>query len=374
MLGRAPIILFALTAQLFAASELQTAPQNSAPNTLPVILFDSWRDPMESAFTVSVPRGWQINGGASRRAAVDVRNVVRAVSPGGRVQIFVDDPDIVPRQVPDAMMMRAGYREGQTIKAAWGGPLRLERFRTGDEYAREYTNLKLCRTPDFTGGSEVPDQTAAINRQASAYASAAGVDARGSVGDAYFRCGSNYGYVIATTVLAQPRLGPGARTWAVLTLGGFVVQRAIDIPYASYVLHTMTSTLKIDPAWQARNDRDVQGLTAAVTRMQDAMMASLAQQSATLATRERSNVVSKMPTFDVMKGWEARNKAMDQTFEKDTEVRRGVTVTEDPIWGSRSVSNDYNYYWTRADGSIVGTRTDSPPTVDGGGWRLMTNH
>jgi hypothetical protein len=86
-------------------------------------------------------------------------------------------------------------------------------------------------------------------------------------------------------------------------------------------------------------------LTAAVTRMQNAMMANLAQRSANRAAQERSSVVSKTKSFDVMAGWEARNKRMDAVLEKDTQVRRGVTTTEDPVWRSRTVSNDYNYDW-----------------------------
>jgi hypothetical protein len=52
--------------------------------------------------------------------------------------------------------------------------------------------------------------------------------------------------------------------------------------------------------------------------------------------------------------------------------RRGITVTSDPLWGDRTVSNNSYYYWTRPDGSIVGTNTDAPPP--GGDWRQMTTH
>jgi hypothetical protein len=52
-------------------------------------------------------------------------------------------------------------------------------------------------------------------------------------------------------------------------------------------------------------------------------------------------------------------------------ARRGVTTVADPAWGSRTVSNTSNYYWTRADGSIIGTTTNTPPQVAGGGWRIM---
>lgn len=359
---------------LFCAPAAPLLAQASQKDALPVVMFTPWRDPREGAFTLNVPQTWQISGGASRRAAVDIRNVVRASSPDGRIQMFIDDPDIVPRQVPDAMMMRMGLREGQTIQAAWGGPILLQRFRAGGEYAQDYTRLKLCRDAQFTGGGELRRETDDMNRQVAPYAASAGVNARAAVGDAYFRCGEDLGYVTATTVIAgQPR-GPGAVTWAVLHLSGFVVKNAVDAPFAMYVLHTMTSSFQMDPNWEARSQREVQALTAAVTRMQNAMMANLAQQSANRAAQERSSVVSKTKSFDVMAGWEARNKRMDAVFDKDTQVRRGVTTTEDPVWGSRTVSNDYNYYWTRPDGSIVGTRTDSPPSVGGGGWRMMTNH
>jgi hypothetical protein len=348
--------------------------QTAGKPALPVVLFTTWRDPQEGAFTLSVPKGWQVSGGASRRAAVDIRQVVRASAPGGRIQILIDDPDIVPRQVPDQMMMRMGLREGQTIRAAWGGPILLQRFRSGAEYSRDYTALKLCRQAQYTGGGEMQAETASMNREVGAYAMQSGVDARASVGDAYFRCGAELGYVTATTILARPRGGPGAQTWAVLHLSGFTVQSAADAAYAMYILHIMTASFKMDAQWEERSHKEVSALTASVTRMQNAMMANLKQQWANQAAQERASVVSKDKGFDVMAGWEARNKTMDKVFENDTEVRRGVTVTEDPIWGSRTVSNDYNYYWTRPDGSIVGTTTDTPPKLDGSQWRLMTNH
>jgi hypothetical protein len=362
------VFLFALFAPLPLV-----AWQTKAPEVLPVVVFTQWRDPNEGAFTLNVPQNWRMSGGAARRAAVDIRNVVRATSPEGRIQILMDDPAIVPRQVPDAMMTQMGLREGQTMQAAWGGPILLQRFRTGSEYSRDYTSLKVCPA-EFTGGGELLDESKDMNRQVSAYAMSAGVNARASTGDAYFRCGEDFGYVTATTVEARPLRGPGAVTWVVLQMSGFIVKRAVDIPYAMYVLHNMTASFKMDAQWEARNNRDVRALTAAVTRMQNAMMSSLAQQAAGRASQERSSVVGRSKSFDVMAGWEARQKRMDKVFEKDAQVRRGVTVTEDPIWGSRTIANDYNYYWTRPDGSIVGTTTDTPPRIDGGNWRMMTNH
>jgi hypothetical protein len=338
---------------------------------LTVVLFQSWKDPEEGAFRLNVPKGWEISGGASRRSAADIRHVVRANGPGGKIKIFIDDPNIVPRQVPDAMMQRMGMREGQTIQAAWGGPLMLQRFRNGSEYSRDYAALKVCPNAQFTGGSEMAGETARMNREVAPFLAQAGLNARTSVGDAYFRCGSQLGYVTATTVAVMPRQGVGAQMWFVMAMSGFTVESEADAQYAMYILHTMTSSFAMDAQWEARAQRETAALTAAVTGMQNAMMSNLKQQWSAQAERERSRVVSRDKGFDVMSGWEARNKTMDRVFEKGSEARRGTTVTSDPVWGSRTVANDYNYYWTRPDGSIVGTTTDTAPRVDGGGWRLM---
>jgi hypothetical protein len=339
----------------------------------PVVVFGQWADPNEGAFTVNVPRDWRVSGGASRRAAVDIRQVVRATSPDGNIEVFLDDPNIVPRQVPDAMMAQMGMREGQTIQGAWGGPLLLQRYRAGNEYARDYAGLKVCQA-QFTGGSELAAETADIRRQANALAATIpGMIVRASAGDAYFRCGGEaLGYVQATTVEAG--MQRGAVIWAVLQMGGFKVKRAEDATLAMYILHNMVASFHIDPQWQARNDRDQQALTASVTRMQNNMMANLAQQSAARAASERSSVVGHGGNnIDVMSGWEARNKSHDAVMQRGSDARRGTTVTNDPAFGSRTVSNDSNYYWTRPDGSIIGTNTDTVPQVGGGGWRMMSN-
>jgi hypothetical protein len=87
-----------LAAQPQAKSASRTQPNNTA--------FKTWRDPREDAFRLGVPVGWKVSGGLARAAAVDVRPVVRAESPDGTIRVFFDDPDLRPRQVPDAMILR----------------------------------------------------------------------------------------------------------------------------------------------------------------------------------------------------------------------------------------------------------------------------
>jgi hypothetical protein len=130
----------------------------------------------------------------------------------------------------------------------------------------------------------------------------------------------------------------------VLGMSGFTVASEAEAAYAISILHTMTASFQMDAQWEARSQRNTRSAQA---------------------ERERSRVVSRDKGFDVTAGWEARNKTIDKVFEKGSDARRGTTVTQDPVWGSRTVAKDYNYYWTRPDGSIVGTATDTPPRMAG---------
>ena len=63
--------------------------------------FVQWIDPTEKAFTVDVPQGWTIHGGTRWQGPTAARGFVTADSPERRMHVFLDDPDIVDRQVPD---------------------------------------------------------------------------------------------------------------------------------------------------------------------------------------------------------------------------------------------------------------------------------
>jgi hypothetical protein len=349
------------------------SPQSAAEGrVLPVVTFVEWRDPREGAFTMSVPHSWSVTGGTFRRSAVDITHAVRAHTADDRVQIFVNDPDIVPREVPNRLTAMAGQREGQVVQGAWGGPVLLARFQSGQQFAQTYIAQRVCRAAEFTGGGALQRESNDMNVQVAPYARASGSRAQATVGEVYFRCGEGYGYATATTLIAGPAQGPGAVMWFVYAISGFTAKKVVDTTFAMYVLHTMTSSVHIDPQWQARSEGQARALTSSVTRMQNSMAANLRQQAAARAGQERSRVV-RGNNVDVMSGWEARNKTRDAAMRRGDEARRGVTVTEDPVWGSRTVSNNYNYYWTRPDGSIAGTTTTTPPNYSDG-WRLMSTH
>src|SRR5579871_1965082 len=115
----------------------------SGPPAMPQ--FTLWTDPAEHAFTVKVPVGWRISGGTHRNAPIDARNYVRADSPDGKIRIWIDDPNILPRQAPHPAYYRMGWYEGRVVQSP-AGPLLIERFQTGARYAQEYVTSNVCRT------------------------------------------------------------------------------------------------------------------------------------------------------------------------------------------------------------------------------------
>ncbi len=328
------------------------------------LAFTPWRDPREGAFTMNVPQGWKVQGGLVRSSAIDPHPVVFAISPDRRIQIFYGDPNLIPREVPNRLTAFARIREGQTTRASWGGPVLMARYESGAQFSRDYVGSQLCRTPQITGGGTLQDATRQLNAAAVNYGRTQGAEAQAWVGDTDFRCGAQAGYVRASTVLAGSATGQGVGMWFVMELTGFLADPS-EAAEARNVLNTMAGSFQIDPQWEARQAQTTRDVTGAVTRAQHQMSAVIAQNARQQA---QSNQI------DVMSGWEARNKVMDKVMQRDSDTRLGITTVTDNVTGtSHTVSNDYNQYWTRPDGAIQGTNTDTPPDYSSG-WRPMSNN
>jgi hypothetical protein len=347
-------------------------PQTSAPPaattasaTAPkgaIIMFMPWRDPREGAFTVNVPQGWQVSGGTTRSSAIDARQSLRATSPDGLSHLLLGDPDLIPREVPNRLLGYAGVREGQTMKGPWGGPLLIARYQTGEQFARSYAS-RLCAAPQITSSNVVPDATRQLTAKAVEYGRAQGAPAQAWVGEVTFRCGTQTGYLRASTVMAGSPAG--AQVWGVLELSGFMVADPSEVAFARYILNNIIGSIQMNPQWEARQAQTTRDVSGAVTRAQQQMAASIAQHAREQASHDQ---------IDVMSGWEARNKSLDASRQRRDEAFRGTVTANDTYTGSsHTVNNDYIYYWTRSDGSIAGTMTDTPPDYSNG-WRMMTTH
>jgi hypothetical protein len=324
--------------------------------------FVVWRDPRENAFQVGVPQGWQISGGLTRASQIEPHAVIRAQSPDGKIQVFYDDPDILMRQVPNQLTQFGGFREGQTMPAAWGGKVLLARYQTGAQFAQQYIREKLCRQAAITDTSDLRDATAQMNTLIQPFAVQQRSVAQANVGESAFRCGASAGYVMANTFYARPAAGPGATMWFVYQMGGYQVSDPQQAGLAYYVLNTMLETLKLNPEWEAQESRKVQDVTGTVTKMQQAMSQSIAQYGQRQASAASAGGFNhpnsgELPT-DLRKKWASE----DASSQKFSDATLGQTWVHSSTGANVRVDNSATNWWRDYSGNVVsGPESGGPP-------------
>ncbi len=319
-----------------------------------------WVDPTEHAFTVKVPVGWRIAGGTHRNAPIDARNFVRAESPDGTVKVWIDDPNILPRQAPHPAYYRLGWNEGRVVQGP-AGPLLVERFRTGTRFAQEYTAKTLCSTPQSLSAFDLPIETQRMRAAAAPVAARAGVRATPSAGEFVYRCGDRYGYTYAVTVLAYTT-PQGPQTWAVYKLAGYLSDKG-QVDTARYVMNAMRASFAIDPAWQARYDRQIHDTTGALMEMSNRLTQESIRQAQQSLQQNIAQVQRRQREFDQMNkasmgSFQRQQESHDRIRQKWSDITLGQIHGCDDLGNCGTISNDYQYYWTKDGRTVVGGPSD----------------
>ncbi len=280
-------------------------PQKSAPPTgqprrqsTPAISYTPWNDPAESAFSVSLPRGWQVTGGTQRTTRIEPHYVVHAQSPSGGVQMFMDDPRIAIRQVPNAI----ASREGTAIPSAWGGKLLVQRYRPAPQAAQEYVQRIYCSAAtDFHGGI-IPGQTQDLNNQFGPIARAEGKQIHVDVGELSFKCGDRIGYIYAITLQAWQQGGP-VSLWLIYRIAGYLATPA-ESAQAAAAMHTMLGSFQMNEQWLQRFARECNDTAGNVIRESNAVtqstIARAKQQDAESQSRFESWKVNSDANFNAI--------------------------------------------------------------------------
>jgi hypothetical protein len=215
----------------------------AAPGLEPPDQYLLWQDPVEGAFSVSLPMGWRISGGTVRTTRIEAHYVVRAQAPDGGAELFMDDPGIRMREVPN----QENEHVGAMIPTSSGTKLVLEPYRPGDQFAAEYVKQSLCPSATMMQGGPIAGQTQALNAQLVPAARAEGKTLRADAGEVSFKCGERAGYVYAITVQTSQPGGKGA-TWSVDRLAGYLTSPA-DSVSAAAAFHRMLGTFQMNQAW-----------------------------------------------------------------------------------------------------------------------------
>ncbi|HUI81727.1 MAG TPA: hypothetical protein VLY24_27580 [Bryobacteraceae bacterium] len=256
-----------------------------------------WQDPREGAFSVQLPAGWLVSGGTVRKTRIEPHYIVRAQSPDGGVQLFMDDPDLLIHQVPDRRSMAMGIREGAHFPAAWGGTMILDRFRSGADVAAMYVRQRLCTHATQLAGGLAPDQTRAANAYLVPIAAAEGKQLRADAGEVEFRCGDRLGYVHAVTF--QVWDNQGISLWVIYRIAGYLA-RPQSAAAANQAVQMALASFQMNPAWLealARESGDIAGnviresnaITQAVMERAKAEQAVAAAASASRVAQTRAS-------------------------------------------------------------------------------------
>ena len=244
-----------------ATAPIATAPAGARPAAAPrpmpgpaSVLPVSWvtfTDPIERAFTIQVPAGWQVAGATRRMSTVEIRSGVEARSPDGTIELFYGDLNIPIFTVPSQMLAMGGLRQGMVYNAGYGQQMLIMPYMDGENFAARWGPTRVSR--DCLGVSRVnaqprPDASRGID---AAYA-ALGVRTSIQAGEANFTCtiaGQHAdGYVFAGTEFVQ---AGASSLWDVKTLAGFVAtaDRAVE---AGNLLSHMVASFAVDPNWAAQ--------------------------------------------------------------------------------------------------------------------------
>ncbi len=313
------------------------AAQSSAP-VASIPLVSNWRkfiDPQEQAFEVDVPQGWKVTGGTVRRNALQYRNWVSAIAPGGATILGLNDPGEWSYVVPTPMLAMAGFGVGSLYNGGGGTLYTVEPYLDGSQFAVRWGGRKLqrlCGSIKLTGSRERPELTGQINAIAGAW----GI--HHDAGEASFACvkdGMQLSAYALTDVVSIS--GAAGAIWYAETIVGFLAPSPVAGVAAGLLSH-MVKSVRVNPQWVARNS-------------------NMSVQVSQIAAKTNAAI-----SDTIMNGWESRGAAIDHVMEEGSRARLGIDIYSDPRTGTKyTVANDHKFYWANPAGVVVGTDTDTAP-------------
>jgi len=351
----ARIIFYTITLMLLAA-----IPAESANTSQGAMTFVKWTEPKEQSFSVEVPKGWQVDGGLHWNGPTDARGFLRAKSPDEKVQVFIDDPEILPRQVPHPAYAQIGWVEGRVVQTQTGRVL-IQRFLTGSQFAKQYASQRLCKNPRWVKVDDMSSLSQSITDSIRSEAQASGAIARASAGEASFLCNNRQGYVFVTTVLASSPTGP-IQVWGVYKMSGFLSTDPLRSMQARYVMNHMMATWTVSKSWEDAYKRKIKDVMGRVIAMQNALAAQVQRNAAHSASNDLARLNHPNQGVNVRPG-ERKSSSVNTTL--------GTKEVCDALGRCKNVSNDYDTYYMDHSGNVSPARPGGAPPDNSGVWSPM---
>ncbi|MGO9256282.1 MAG: hypothetical protein ACLQU1_08275 [Bryobacteraceae bacterium] len=287
-------------------------------------------DTQENAFSIEVPKGWKISGGAYRLGANNPRFLIDMTSPDGHTNLRVGDSAVPAFTVP-----HFGAPEGTRYSTGvdWGI---AARYLPGKDFAVAYAQGRfrgMCQDMQLKSADLLPP-VLSPERQVIASTPQGQVVSTTAAGEALFRCVAN-GQELAAYVWSETTLTTSSfsdiRNWAVSGLVSLIAPRA-QAPQALRMLDHSARSFTLNPEWIARQ--------AALSRQSTALV--LKQTQETMAAQQQR--------FERMDAERHR-----QSMQMD-DIINGVQWTADPATGQHHeapLGPNPNYFYNPNTGVSV---------------------
>ena len=321
------------------------------------------------AMSVLIPVDWTFQGEVKLAQRIGdpadlVKLVFRTTSPDGHLAIellpswnwsWVDDP-----------MMRQAIQNQSAMAAQLGrAPTQMMPPMTARDFLSKVAVPKLRPGAKLLGIEPIPDLDPALQsqvKQAQALASQAGLQTRLRADEARARIQLAAGKapaeewitaVVITHATAMPTLTPGSgqmrqsATYQSSAESIYALRAPPgELPAHEKLFRTVISTVRVNPAWQAR-----------VTQVQASMSASNVQ-----SAQDRSKIIAQSAEAQrrsIQGAYEAHQKAEDKSAERFSDAMRGLQTYRNPVTGEDvKLSNQYGHAWASGNGEYV--MSDTP--------------
>lgn len=282
----------------------------------------SWKDPKEGAFTVDVPKGWNIDGGVVR-PYIDA--ALKIIVTSGDKGIQVENPYPPIYTAPNQVLTFAGFTEGSRYNPSGG--IAQDMIVMPEKNAQNYINTILAKKLNLKVDSiKSRDDLIAKAPKPSYVTQTTAAEATLS-GD---------GKIHKVIVIEQGLGMAGVGLWTVGLTHYWAPEN--EIGKVEEIATAIDQSFKLDQTWVKNEQIQIAKRSQIISQTQ----------------AEISDIISS--TF------EYRSSTQDKMANKWSDAILGVQDVYNPSTGENyTVPNTSKYYWTDGLNTVVGTDTHDSP-------------
>jgi|GEM_PF-6712980 len=307
--------------------------RGAAPAALPPL--QSWREPHERAFVLSVPAGWQVHGGIQRQDATHYTSGVEALSPDGVSGVRLGDSRVGQCTVPGP---------GMNGMPPARGTMQFCPASTAEQVGTLYLRGLLARDLGLSAIQIAASPRDDLARRAEAIPASFGLRVHCSVEELRFRA-SRRGSPVSGAVVVKTTLFDAVQgqNFIAGTLSSDIQSfwgPAERFGTLARLTGVMQASMRIDPVWWEQTQR----INAEITRRTLAQMRSEAQNA-------------QQASWDRMAAADRRSESVGYLLSGTSRLSDAQGHTYEAKAGS-------NYYFLGANGAVAGTDVWPSNTVD----------